>query len=355
MTDQTYENYWSFTAAFTDYNGEGFLTVLKTAINFIDLNKNEEYSEKKYNRLQEGIQKIWEIDKISIRKGVNQLVKMGFIESFLTSYNQDSIDYIKAKTNKKRESILSKIIYSKSSFNKAVNENSDLHQINFLINTLIENGKLSKKEIIALMLVDIEKIDKGFLNSAELNIYVEEAKKIDFIKRKYNQIGHLTNLLRKLDGIIFVNDDLYFTEDAKRIFGEARETDNKSRNPYLHLLYKNQLKDETLFELKKEQCMVEHLCYPILIASHIKPFVLSSEDEAYDPNNGLLLSKNLDGLFDHGLISFDSDGEIIVSKSLDFELQKHLSQYQLEKVFINEERKKFLQFHRSHFKDKLLQ
>ena len=32
-------------------------------------------------------------------------------------------------------------------------------------------------------------------------------------------------------------------------------------------------------------CVLEKLAYPILIASHIKPFIQSDETEAYDPNN----------------------------------------------------------------------
>jgi putative restriction endonuclease len=31
--------------------------------------------------------------------------------------------------------------------------------------------------------------------------------------------------------------------------------------------------------------MVERLDYPSLVASHIKPFIVSEENEAYDPNN----------------------------------------------------------------------
>jgi len=52
-------------------------------------------------------------------------------------------------------------------------------------------------------------------------------------------------------------------------------------------------------------------------ASHIKPWRESSNTERIDPNNGLPLIANLDALFDTGLISFDSSGELIVSSALD--------------------------------------
>ena len=57
--------------------------------------------------------------------------------------------------------------------------------------------------------------------------------------------------------------------------------------------------------------MVEKLAYPVLIASHIKPFFISNDVEAYDPNNGFLLSRNIDSLFDLGYITFTENGEII--------------------------------------------
>lgn len=346
MTNQNYENYWSLTNAFTDYNGRGFLTVLKLCIEFIDKFKDEQYSEDKYSRLQVRIEKELKINLISIRKAINQLIKFGFISSFLASYSDDAIEYLKAKTSRKRRSLLSKIVYSNSSFNRSVNNESDLHQINFLINTLVETGELSQAEIVALMLADIENVRKGFLNKEELGEYLKIATEKKFIERKYNQVGYLINLLKKLDDIIFIGNKLYFTEDARQIFGEKLEIETTRRNPYLHLLYKNQLKEESFSVFDKENCMVERLPYPILIASHIKPFIQSSDSEAYDPDNGILLSQNLDGLFDKGYISFDDSGSMIMYKGLDTGLKKYLKNYSLDKVFLKNKRKQYLVFHR---------
>ena len=55
----------------------------------------------------------------------------------------------------------------------------------------------------------------------------------------------------------------------------------------------------------------------VLIASHIKPWFSSSNKERLDPNNGLLLTPNLDKVFDRGLISFDSNtGKILFSPNI---------------------------------------
>jgi putative restriction endonuclease len=347
MNEQNYEEYWSLTNAFTDYNGDKFLSTLKICIDFIDEFKNEVYNPEKYNRLQLRIQEVIGIELISIRKAINQLVKMGFINSFLASYQKESIEYLNARTNRKRNTILSKIVYSYSSFNRSINEDSKLHQLNFLINTLVEVGKLSKEDIIALMLVDINDKPKDFLTRVELNHYVIIANQINFIERKYNQIGYLTNLLRKLDDIIFVNNKLYFTEDAKQIFGENLEVTTRKRNPYLHLIYKNQLKEESFSVYEDEKCMVEKIAYPTLIASHIKPFIKSNEEEAYDPNNGVLLSRNIDSLFDLGYITFSDNGEIIFANHLKQDVKNTISKYSLDNRFINTKRLEYLEYHRN--------
>jgi len=54
----------------------------------------------------------------------------------------------------------------------------------------------------------------------------------------------------------------------------------------------------------------------LLVASHIKPWRSSSNFERLDPFNGLLLSPTFDLLFDHGLITFDDDCRIRVSRQL---------------------------------------
>lgn len=347
MSEQNYEDYWSLTNAFTNYNGDKFLSTLKICIDFIDFYKQEEYSEIKYDRLQNQIQNYLGINLISVRKAINQLVKMGFINSFLTSYQKECVEYLNAKTNRKRNTILSKIVYSYSSFNKSIKNDSKLHQLNFLINTLVEVGKLSEEDIIALMLVDISSVEKGFLTRIELNDYVIIANQINFIERKYNQIDYLTNLLGKLDDIIFVEKELYFTEDAKQIFGENLEITTRKRNPYLHLIYKNQLKEESFSIYEDEKCMVEQLSYPTLIASHIKPFIKSNEDEAYDPNNGILLSRNIDSLFDLGYITFKDNGEIIFAAHLKKDVKDFITNYSLDNRFINAKRLEYLEYHRN--------
>jgi len=50
-----------------------------------------------------------------------------------------------------------------------------------------------------------------------------------------------------------------------------------------------------------------------LIASHIKPWRESNDEERLNAANGLLLTPSIDHLFDRGFISFADDGDVIVS------------------------------------------
>jgi predicted restriction endonuclease len=63
----------------------------------------------------------------------------------------------------------------------------------------------------------------------------------------------------------------------------------------------------------------------LLMASHIKPWSVSSNQERIDCENGLLLSANMDKLFDCGLISFSKKGRLLVSKLLGKENERRLN------------------------------
>jgi hypothetical protein len=87
----------------------------------------------------------------------------------------------------------------------------------------------------------------------------------------------------------------------------------------------------------------------ILKASHIKPWSDSSNDERLNPYNGLLLIPNLDTLFDRGLVTFDDDGNIMISNQLSEEDRKKLRinrNLKLRKV--PKKSIKYLKYHRDH-------
>ena len=91
----------------------------------------------------------------------------------------------------------------------------------------------------------------------------------------------------------------------------------------------------------------------LLIASHIKEWIVSDDNERVDENNGLLLCSIHDALFDKHLISIDCDNKIVLSNQLsqhDIEIlnlpdkityefsskTKDYLQYHLRKLYSNE-------------------
>lgn len=86
----------------------------------------------------------------------------------------------------------------------------------------------------------------------------------------------------------------------------------------------------------------------LLIASHIKPWAVSSNEERLSTENGLLLSANYDRLFDSGLISFDDNRRIIVSRYFDEANKKrlHLTDEVTANITFSTEMKHNLEYHR---------
>ncbi|MER2512621.1 MAG: HNH endonuclease, partial [Nitrosomonas ureae] len=85
----------------------------------------------------------------------------------------------------------------------------------------------------------------------------------------------------------------------------------------------------------------------LLRASHIKPWRDSSNAERLDVFNGLLLLPNLDACFDSGLISFDDNGEIIISGDLAKTTLAHLGiNSSLKLLQVEQRHKVFLSYHR---------
>jgi hypothetical protein len=83
-----------------------------------------------------------------------------------------------------------------------------------------------------------------------------------------------------------------------------------------------------------------------LIASHIKPWSHSSNQERLDVDNGLLLCPNHDSLFDKGYISFDEEGTILMSYSLDKATKVFLNINEILNINLNECQQEYMKWHR---------
>lgn len=86
----------------------------------------------------------------------------------------------------------------------------------------------------------------------------------------------------------------------------------------------------------------------LLIASHIKPWAVSTNEERLSSENGLLLSPTFDKIFDCGLISFADTGKIIISSQLSKDVvgKLHISEDDVFPLKVTSELKRNLEYHR---------
>ncbi|MBQ2914428.1 MAG: HNH endonuclease [Clostridia bacterium] len=86
----------------------------------------------------------------------------------------------------------------------------------------------------------------------------------------------------------------------------------------------------------------------ILIASHIKPWTDSNNEERMSRENGILLSPTFDKLFDKGFISFKNNGQILLSDYFD---ERNFSRLRIDdriicKLYLTTEMQTYLDYHR---------
>ncbi|NOJ81831.1 HNH endonuclease [Myxococcus xanthus] len=101
----------------------------------------------------------------------------------------------------------------------------------------------------------------------------------------------------------------------------------------------------------EKACRITGVSIPsFLIASHIKPWRHSSNQERLDGNNGLLLSPSIDCLFDRGFISFADNGHVLVSPVANQDALLRMGVNVAERPNVgafNPAQRKYLEFHRT--------
>ena len=86
----------------------------------------------------------------------------------------------------------------------------------------------------------------------------------------------------------------------------------------------------------------------LLIASHIKPWRTSNNNERINPKNGILLTPTFDKLFDGGIITFSNDKHLLVSNIISVENKQRLNlvDQTIYPMLPIDGREEFLEFHR---------
>lgn len=103
---------------------------------------------------------------------------------------------------------------------------------------------------------------------------------------------------------------------------------------------------ERLLKRYGKCCLCNVSCPDMLIASHIKPWAASERKERVDEDNGFLFCPNHDRLFDKGFISFDDDGNILISSQLGETDRVFMNVQPGMKIELSEGNRKYLEYHR---------
>lgn len=124
------------------------------------------------------------------------------------------------------------------------------------------------------------------------------------------------------------------------------------RNGAIQKIFRDNLIME--FNHKCALCDINNIYF--LIASHILPYSRCiNKEDMINHNNGLLLCPIHDALFDKKYISFNKNGKIIISKSVDKNLyyDYNISEdLELDKKYLTDERLAFLKIHNELFEEK---
>lgn len=192
------------------------------------------------------------------------------------------------------------------------------------INKYYSGVKVISEEMIRGGVISKSLFDMSLI---ELDMAIALIFKNDHFSKKNKKGNNMySNALKRYRCYKFFNTELGQAEmeEEKRITDNAtlsiteKETIIKSR------IGQGEYRRKLLQKYKG--CIVTGVDIPqTLIASHIKPWAVSSNDERIDVNNGLLLTATYDKLFDSGLITFDKKGKMLISSLISNENRKKLN------------------------------
>ncbi len=217
------------------------------------------------------------------------------------------------------------------------------HRVDLKIENLLSPFKIKnyKKEVLEYR----KKVKKHFPYDKNCNgvqgAYLYEISQefsdfiISLIEKNGNKKVEIYSNKKEIEEIEQLLED-------KKLIGEEKEIVIKAR--VNQGIFRKQLLNS---ECKCKLCGLSN--EKLLIASHIKPWSESDENEKLHVHNGLLFCPHHDKLFDKFLISFEDDGKIIISDELSQEDRMLLNIRDSMKVKISDENKKYLKWHRDKF------
>lgn len=231
----------------------------------------------------------------------------------------------------------------KEMYKKADGESLSKRSIDHYISGLsVVTDDMLKEGVISKPLIEMNLMELDLAISIIMNTksFINKDKKG---KRMYS------NSLKKYRCYVYHNTDLG-KKEAEEI--EILQKDKKLNETEKETLIKARkgqgLFREKLKEKYNNRCIITDInISQVLIASHIKPWAVSNNEERLSVDNGLLLSATFDRLFDSGLISFKKDGTILISNliSKDNIEKLHLIKGQIYDIKYNPSMNEYLKYH----------
>jgi len=190
------------------------------------------------------------------------------------------------------------------------------------------------------------------LDDVAIERIIEEERSLLSSRNKYNTPRDLTNFrsaLRKFRQFILADyqkmQEASLQEEVKRVKNDMT-IDETEREAIIKARVGQGLFRQHLIEHWKGCSISRFGMYDCLIASHIKPWRNSTNEERLSVYNGLLLLPNYDKLFDKGYISFDKTGKIIYSKFFPESERKILGMdNNVHLIHVERQHEKFLEYH----------
>lgn len=195
----------------------------------------------------------------------------------------------------------------------------------------------------------------GYTISDAINVLVDQFSELD---EEQESIGRTTDVQYAKERIFQLNEHFSGADyekvaeqedDEERIRENVELTETEKKT--LILARRGQGKFRVNVLEKNSGCPFTGIINEkLLVASHIKPWKDSDNIERLDGNNGLALTPTYDRLFDQGYISFTDDKKLLISSKLEQECIEALNLVcgqTIENLILTEERKKYLEFHRS--------
>jgi len=170
----------------------------------------------------------------------------------------------------------------------------------------------------------------------------------DFIAKNTRGNHMYSNALKQyryfINAVTEVADDSAYIESIKNDI-EISETERKA---IIAARVGQGSFRKALLDKYHGRCIITGINHPkLLVASHIKPWSVSSNKERLSVDNGLLLSATYDRLFDCGLITFDRQGKIFLSSFIGEEniMRLNLSKDMRFELCISGDMGEYLDYH----------